>query len=158
LGQLLRRTREAQGLSLRQAAGRIYHPNGQPISYTYLQAVEKDRRRPSLPLLFTLAAVYELDIAVLLLHAQKIPEFVHAYLRAVPAGAATLLRLLLTAYQIRFAAWELLQPQLLELARATAQGQGTPVSQESAAQRMNARSLPLDEERYRCALSSEKHG
>ena len=120
LGQLLHHARTAKGLSLREAALWLRGTAGRPISYTHLQAIEKDRRCPSLPLLFAMAHTYDLDMTVLLLHAKKIPDLVHTYLQAVPAGAGPLLELLLWAYHLRFGAWHLLLSRLLE----TARGQG----------------------------------
>lgn len=117
LGQLLQHAREGKGLSLRQAAMWLRHADGRPISYTYLQAIEKDRRRPSLPLLCAMAQTYDLDTALLLLHAKKIPDLVHTYLQAVPTGAAPFLELLLWAYHLRFGAWHLLLPLLFETAQ-----------------------------------------
>ncbi|HEY5870017.1 MAG TPA: helix-turn-helix transcriptional regulator [Candidatus Tectomicrobia bacterium] len=120
LGQLLHHARTAKGLSLREAALWLRGAAGRPISYTHLQAIEKDRRCPSLPLLCAMAHTYDLDMTVLLLHAKKIPDLVHTYLQAVPAGAGPLLELLLWAYHLRFGAWHLLLSRLLE----TARGQG----------------------------------
>jgi len=120
LGEILRHAREMQGLSLRQAARRILYPDGHPISYTYLQAIEKDRRRPSLVLLCSMAQAYDLETLALLVQAQKLPDVMRTYPQVVPTGVPSLLELLVWAVHLRFGAWHQLLPRILETSRTSA--------------------------------------
>lgn len=113
LGPLLQHAREAQGLSLRQAAARIYREDGQPISASYLHDLEHDRRKPSPHLLRELAGVLQIPHDRLLTTARQADAILRAYLDEIPEAEAALSWLLLLARQYHFAAWERVARQLL---------------------------------------------
>jgi transcriptional regulator with XRE-family HTH domain len=105
-GDMLRHARQARKLSLRQAAALISRESGQPISHTYLHAIEKGVRNPSLGMVQALACVYTLDEARLLSQAAHGLEIVRTYLQRRPDAAPSFLRLMLWAHRTNFAAWE----------------------------------------------------
>ena len=105
-GDLLRYARQARKLSLRQAAALIARESGQPISHTYLHAIEKGSRNPSLAVVQALACVYTLDEAHLLSQAAHGLEIVRTYLQRRPDAAPSFLRLMLWAHRTNCAAWE----------------------------------------------------
>src|SRR5262249_46043106 len=112
LGQLLRQARQAQGLSLRQAAQSIRRHSAQSLSWQYLADLEQGRRQPSLTVLGTLAQGLRLDLTTLLAHVGHVETTLRAYLRTHPDCARTLHTFLLTALQVDFAAWDRLTRQL----------------------------------------------
>jgi hypothetical protein len=89
----------------------ISRESGQPISHTYLHALEKGGRNPSLGMVQVLACVYTLDEAHLLSQAAHGIEIVRTYLQRRPEAAPSFLRLMLWADRTNFAAWERLWRQ-----------------------------------------------
>jgi transcriptional regulator with XRE-family HTH domain len=112
-GQLLQQARKAQGLSLRQAAARLYRDDGQPLSASYLHDLEHDRRRPSPHVLRECAVGLQIPYDVLLTYAHQADAILQAYLQEMPEAEADLSWLLLLARQYRFSAWERLARQIL---------------------------------------------
>lgn len=73
-GQLLRRARQNLDLDQGKVARSIYKPDGQPISGSYLNDLEHDRRAaPSEFLLPQLAAVLEIPLDLLYCSLGKLP-------------------------------------------------------------------------------------
>jgi len=123
LGQLLHQARDVQGLSLRQVAARLQRADGRPISPKYLQLLEQDRRRPSLPLADQLARTLALDTVTLLTLAHLTEALVRRYLQAWPEAELGLIEMLLQAEQRGFVAWDRVTQQLIAPAAPTAPGQ-----------------------------------
>jgi hypothetical protein len=80
VGQRLRHAREARGLSLRQVAGVVFHPDGRPISRQYLHLIEHDQRHPTDQILGQLAQALALNPLDLLAQAGQGAALVQAYL------------------------------------------------------------------------------
>jgi transcriptional regulator with XRE-family HTH domain len=106
LGHLLHQARVLQGLSLRQAAARLHHEDGRPISPRYLHMLEQDHRRPSLHLTRQLAGVFALDEAFLIAEAHQTDALLRRYLRTWPEREQALAEMVLRAEQRGFVAWE----------------------------------------------------
>jgi transcriptional regulator with XRE-family HTH domain len=92
-GERLYQARKAQGLSLRQAAARIHHPDGRPISHQSLNAMERGHRKPSFPLLQAIGRALQFDVMPLLTPAEGAELFLRTALRDHPEAAVAFLRL-----------------------------------------------------------------
>jgi transcriptional regulator with XRE-family HTH domain len=74
-GQIIADARHRAGLNLRDAANRIKKEDGEPISYQYLNDLEKDRRKPPVDhLIDEIAKVYGISRSYLYLLARRIPS------------------------------------------------------------------------------------
>ena len=96
-------TRDEAVASIREAIRghvELLRESGQPISHTYLHAIEKGSRNPSLAVVQALACVYTLDEAHLLSQAAHGLEIVRTYLQRRPDAAPSFLRLMLWASSI----------------------------------------------------------
>jgi transcriptional regulator with XRE-family HTH domain len=105
LGQLLQQARELQGLSLRQAAARLKHKNGRPITPKYLHLLEQDDRRPSLHLVLQLATALALDVVLLVAYAHQADALLRQYLEAHPTSELELVAMLWQAEHRGFVDW-----------------------------------------------------
>ena len=75
VGQIIATARKHAGLTLRELASQVTKEDGTPISLTYLNDVEHDRRpAPSPPLLKQLASVLHLSYEYLLFLARDLPD------------------------------------------------------------------------------------
>src|SRR5882672_11325852 len=113
LGQLLRQAREIHGLSLRQMAGRLHHPDGHPITPKYLHLLEQDCRRPSLHLTQQLATALALDEAFLVAQAHQTAALLRRYLQERPEREHAFAEMVLQAEHHGFVAWERLTRQIV---------------------------------------------
>ena len=114
---MVRHARQQQGLSLRQAATRIHHRDGAPISPQYLHDLEHGRRRPSFDILQALARFLGDNDLEVLAYVGNAETIVRAYLRERPDCESAIITLFLTAQQHGFAAWERLTRQIASLPR-----------------------------------------
>jgi transcriptional regulator with XRE-family HTH domain len=74
-GQVIVEGRHRAGLNLRDAANLLKKEDGEPISYQYLNDLEKDRRNPPADhLIDELAKVYGISRSYLYLLARRIPS------------------------------------------------------------------------------------
>ena len=106
LGHFLSQARVLLGLSLRQAAARLHHADGRPISPRYLHMLEQGRRRPSLHLIRQLAGVFALDEAFLIAAAHQTAALLRRYLQTWPEREWALAEMVLRAEERGFVAWE----------------------------------------------------
>ncbi|MGE3537383.1 MAG: helix-turn-helix domain-containing protein [Candidatus Tectimicrobiota bacterium] len=120
LGQLLRQARHIQGLSIRQVAARLHHPDGRAITPKYLSLLEHDQRRPSLALAYECAMVLALDVILVLTLAHRAEGLLQQYLQRYPHAERGLIELLARAEQQGFTAWERVTRQLVVPQRASA--------------------------------------
>ena len=75
VGEILARGRKRAGMSLKDVAAHVRKEDGEPISLTYLNDIEHNRRPAPPPyLLKQLAAVLNLSYYYLLYHAHDLPE------------------------------------------------------------------------------------
>ncbi len=88
-GQIIAGARYRVGLNLRDAANLIKKEDGEPISYQYLNDLEKDRRNPPVDhLIDEIARVYGISRSYLYLLARRIPSDFPVIVEELQAEAA----------------------------------------------------------------------
>jgi transcriptional regulator with XRE-family HTH domain len=77
-GEIIARGRKRAGLTLKDVAARVRKDDGEPISLTYLNDIEHNRRpAPPLPILKQLADALDLSYDYLVYQAHDLPEDVY---------------------------------------------------------------------------------